>query len=74
MVVNWKRVHLIGDYSLLNLLAKKGFGFKIRISSVFSWEEKHFSFFHVEKSISQNYELLFQILFWKQSLSDALLK
>ena len=68
MVVNWKSV--AGDYSLHNLLIKI---FRFALGR---WINKKsvFSFLHVKKSISQNYELLFHISLLKQSRSGALQK
>ena len=75
MVVNWKMVHLIKNYSLLILLVKKGFGGKITNKLYFFMRGKaFFSFFHIQISISQNFEFLFHISLWKQLLGGALQK
>ena len=42
---------------MLNLLVKNIFGGKITLSCIFSRKVKHFSSFHVKKSISQNYKI-----------------
>ena len=51
MVLNWKRVYLIKDYSLFNLPVKKGFGGKIMHDFYFFMGRK--AFFHEEKHFAE---------------------
>ena len=75
ILVRSKRVHLIRDYSLFNLLFKKGFVGKITYNLHFFMGRKaFFIFFHMKKNILQNYKLLFHISLWRQSLAGALQK
>ena len=56
------------DYSLFNLLVKKSFGEDNLRLYFFHGKKALFHFFHVKKTIPQNYELLFHISLRKQSL------